>query len=136
VEQRVSLVTLGVADLARARAFYEALGWSSDSKPADGRLLPGRRHDRRPLGPEPAGDRQRRRGRRRLGRRDARLQRPVAAEVDGVLATAPAAGATIPGPEQTFWGGYSGIRSTWTPSVEVVTTHLTIERWVCLPRLR
>src|SRR5262249_58342456 len=27
VEQRVSLITLGVADLARARAFYEALGW-------------------------------------------------------------------------------------------------------------
>jgi uncharacterized glyoxalase superfamily protein PhnB len=27
VEQRLSLVTLGVADLARARAFYEALGW-------------------------------------------------------------------------------------------------------------
>ena len=28
MEQRISLVTLGVADLARARAFYEALGWS------------------------------------------------------------------------------------------------------------
>jgi len=28
VEQRVSLVTLGVADLARARRFYEALGWT------------------------------------------------------------------------------------------------------------
>lgn len=27
MEQRVSLVTLGVADLARARAFYGALGW-------------------------------------------------------------------------------------------------------------
>lgn len=26
-EQRVSLITLGVADLARARAFYAALGW-------------------------------------------------------------------------------------------------------------
>jgi hypothetical protein len=28
VEQRVSLITLGVADVARARRFYEALGWS------------------------------------------------------------------------------------------------------------
>jgi predicted lactoylglutathione lyase len=28
VEQSVSLVTLGVADYARAKAFYEALGWS------------------------------------------------------------------------------------------------------------
>ena len=27
MEQRISLVTLGVADLARARAFYERLGW-------------------------------------------------------------------------------------------------------------
>lgn len=27
MEQRISLVTLGVADLARARAFYEQLGW-------------------------------------------------------------------------------------------------------------
>jgi len=27
VEQRVSLITLGVVDLARARAFYERLGW-------------------------------------------------------------------------------------------------------------
>ena len=27
MEQRVSLVTLGVTDLVRARAFYEALGW-------------------------------------------------------------------------------------------------------------
>jgi predicted lactoylglutathione lyase len=27
VEQRISLVTLGVADVARARMFYEQLGW-------------------------------------------------------------------------------------------------------------
>jgi hypothetical protein len=27
VEQRISLVTLGVADLARSRRFYEAIGW-------------------------------------------------------------------------------------------------------------
>jgi predicted lactoylglutathione lyase len=27
MEPRVSLITLGVSDLARARAFYEALGW-------------------------------------------------------------------------------------------------------------
>ena len=27
MEQRISIVTLGVGDLARARAFYEALGW-------------------------------------------------------------------------------------------------------------
>jgi predicted lactoylglutathione lyase len=28
MEQRVSLITLGVGDLPRARAFYEALGWT------------------------------------------------------------------------------------------------------------
>src|SRR3954453_16117310 len=33
MEQRVSLITLGVADLARARRFYEALGWHSDTDP-------------------------------------------------------------------------------------------------------
>lgn len=27
MEQRISLITLGVADLSRARAFYESLGW-------------------------------------------------------------------------------------------------------------
>src|SRR4051794_18538372 len=27
MEQRITLVTLGVSDLARAKAFYEALGW-------------------------------------------------------------------------------------------------------------
>jgi catechol 2,3-dioxygenase-like lactoylglutathione lyase family enzyme len=36
VEQRLSLITLGVADLPRARAFYEALGWRSPTDPADG----------------------------------------------------------------------------------------------------
>ena len=29
VEQRISLVTLGVSDYPRAKAFYEALGWSA-----------------------------------------------------------------------------------------------------------
>ena len=33
VEQRISLVTLGVAELARARAFYEALGWRGAKQP-------------------------------------------------------------------------------------------------------
>ena len=35
MEQRVSLVTLGVADLARARAFYEGLGWTTRAEPED-----------------------------------------------------------------------------------------------------
>jgi catechol 2,3-dioxygenase-like lactoylglutathione lyase family enzyme len=35
MEQRISLVTLGVSDLARARAFYEALGWTGARQPDD-----------------------------------------------------------------------------------------------------
>jgi uncharacterized protein len=31
MDQRLSVLTLGVSDVARARAFYEALGWSSAS---------------------------------------------------------------------------------------------------------
>ena len=33
MEQRISLVTFGVSDLGRARAFYEALGWSGARQP-------------------------------------------------------------------------------------------------------
>jgi catechol 2,3-dioxygenase-like lactoylglutathione lyase family enzyme len=35
VEQRISLVTLGVTDLARARRFYETLGWGGAQQPDD-----------------------------------------------------------------------------------------------------
>jgi catechol 2,3-dioxygenase-like lactoylglutathione lyase family enzyme len=35
MEQRITLVTLGVADLPRARRFYEALGWSGAQQPDD-----------------------------------------------------------------------------------------------------
>lgn len=35
MEQRISLVTLGVEDLARARAFYEAMGWAGAHQPDD-----------------------------------------------------------------------------------------------------
>ncbi len=35
MEQRVSLITLGVVDIGRARDFYEALGWSGESPDGD-----------------------------------------------------------------------------------------------------
>ena len=35
MEPRITLITLGVADLVRARAFYEALGWETGAKPDD-----------------------------------------------------------------------------------------------------
>jgi predicted enzyme related to lactoylglutathione lyase len=35
MEQRISLITLGVSDLSRARRFYEALGWTGAQQPDD-----------------------------------------------------------------------------------------------------
>ena len=35
MEQRISLVTLGVSDLPRAKAFYQALGWANPQQPDD-----------------------------------------------------------------------------------------------------
>ncbi len=35
MKQRVSLITLGVVDLPRARGFYETLGWSRAAGPDD-----------------------------------------------------------------------------------------------------
>ena len=35
MEQRVSLITLGVRNLQRARTFYESMGWVSGSSPSD-----------------------------------------------------------------------------------------------------
>lgn len=36
MEQRVSLITLGVADLERSREFYERLGWRRAMAKAEG----------------------------------------------------------------------------------------------------
>src|SRR2546430_16917505 len=35
MKQRVNLITLGARDLARARGFYEALGWKTGAEPGD-----------------------------------------------------------------------------------------------------
>ena len=35
MEQRISLITLGVSDLGRARRFYESLGWAGARQPDD-----------------------------------------------------------------------------------------------------
>ncbi|MEX2210470.1 MAG: hypothetical protein WD689_01720 [Gaiellaceae bacterium] len=36
MEQRLSLITLGVLDLPRSRRFYEALSWTTGAEPDDG----------------------------------------------------------------------------------------------------
>jgi hypothetical protein len=111
MEQRVSLITLGVADLARARAFYEALGWTTGAEPEDDVVffqaggmivaLWGRDQLAEDTVVSDSG-----------GWGGITLAHNVRSptEVDVVLAEAEAAGATIPrlGAE-TFWGGYSGV---------------------------
>jgi len=111
VEQRVSLITLGVADLTRARGFYERLGWTTNAAPEDdiaffqaGALIValwGRNELAADSGVRNEG-----------GWGGVTLAYNVAspAEVDATIAEAEAAGATIPrrGAE-TFWGGYSGV---------------------------
>jgi uncharacterized protein len=110
VEQRVSLVTLGVADLAASRRFYEALGWSSASGPDGGVVffqagsmvlgLWSREELAKDSGTKDAG-----------GWGGITLAHNVRspAEVDEVIAEARSAGATITREgAPTFWGGYSG----------------------------
>ena len=111
MEQRLSLMTLGVADPSRARAFYEGLGWRSDSDPAQdvvffqvGPMVVAL-WDRAKLaedsGVEDTG-----------GWGGVTLAYNVRSpeEVDAVMEEARAAGASIPREAgETFWGGYSGI---------------------------
>jgi uncharacterized protein len=111
VEQRVSLITLGVRDLARARAFYEALGWATRAAPADdvvffqsGGLVVALWDRARLAEDSGVAD-----GGGYGGITLAHNVRSPA-EVDAVLAEAAAAGATIArAGAETFWGGYSGV---------------------------
>jgi catechol 2,3-dioxygenase-like lactoylglutathione lyase family enzyme len=111
MEQRVSLITLGVADVHRARAFYEDLGWKSNAEPGDdvvffqaGGLvvaLWGRAQLAEDSGVEDGGG---------WGGVTLAYNVRSPAEVDEVLAAARAAGATINREgAATFWGGYSGV---------------------------
>jgi catechol 2,3-dioxygenase-like lactoylglutathione lyase family enzyme len=111
MEQRVSVITLGVRDLPRARRFYEDLGWRTRARPDDdvvffqaGGLIVAL-WDREKL----AADSEAADGGGWGGITLAHNVRSPA-EVDTVIEQARAAGATIPrAPGETFWGGYSGI---------------------------
>jgi catechol 2,3-dioxygenase-like lactoylglutathione lyase family enzyme len=111
VEQRLSLVTLGVRDLARARRFYEALGWTSGAAPADDVVffqagcmivaLWGRDQLAEDTVAQDGGG---------WGGITLAYNARSPAQVDSVLAEADAAGGTIARPgAETFWGGYSGV---------------------------
>ena len=111
VEQRLSLVTLGVRDLARARAFYEALGWTTGAAPADDVVffqaggmivaLWGRGQLEEDSGVEDSGG---------WGGVTLAYNTRSPAEVDEVIDEARAAGGRIARePAETFWGGYSAV---------------------------
>jgi predicted lactoylglutathione lyase len=111
VKQRIGVITLGVRDLANARAFYEALGWKTGAAPGDdvvffqagGTVFA--LWDRALLAEDSAvtdGG----------GWGGVTLAHNVGSreEVDAVIEEARAAGAKIGRePGETFWGGYTGI---------------------------
>src|SRR5215213_6643731 len=111
MEQRVSLVTLGVSDLARARAFYEGLGWTTRAKPDDdvaffqagGMVVAlwSRERLAEDSGVADSGG---------WGGVTLAYNTRSPEEVDAVIAEAERAGAQIPRHgAKTFWGGYSGV---------------------------
>lgn len=111
MEQRVSLITLGVSDLARARSFYEALGWSTGAADTDdvvffqaGGMIVALWDRARLAGDSAVAD--------GGGWGGVTLAYNVRSpeQVDAVMAEAAAAGATIGrAGAPTFWGGYSGV---------------------------
>jgi predicted lactoylglutathione lyase len=111
MEQRVSLITLGVADLAASTAFYERLGWKRSMPGAEGvvffqaggmglALYPfANLAADAGLKPESAGS----------AAMALAYNARSRVETDAVLAEAGAAGASVVKPaEDTFWGGYAG----------------------------
>ena len=131
MEQRVSIITLGVADLDRSRKFYENLGWRRSMTKTEGvvffqaggavlALYP--RADLAKdanLAPDGQG----------FGGVTLAYNTRTHDEVDAVLREAGAAGAKILKPAQeAFWGGYSGYFSdldgfawevAWNPSFTI-----------------
>ena len=111
MEQRLSLITLGVTDLARARAFYEGLGWTTRAKPEDdvvffqaGGMIVAL-WDRASLAEDSSVE-----DRGGWGGVTLAYNTRSPQEVDEVIEEARSAGATIGRePGETFWGGYSGI---------------------------
>ena len=113
MDKRVSLITLGVVDVSRAQAFYEALGWKLDGGvddetdhvaffQANGIIVA--LWDRTKLaedsGVEDFGG---------WGGVTLAYNVQSPGEVDAVIEEARTAGATIAREgAETFWGGYSG----------------------------
>jgi hypothetical protein len=108
--QRVTLITLGVADLARAKAFYSALGWTPTSDQDDVVFY---QINGMVLGFFGLGSLAKDQGRpdAQLGTGAMTLAQNFnsEAEVDAAYALALEAGAeALKAPAKVFWGGYSG----------------------------
>ena len=111
MDQRVSLITLGVRDLARARAFYQSLGWHTGAGPDDDVVFfqaPGMivaLWDRARLAEDSAVE-----DAPGWGGVTLAYNTRTPGDVDAVIEEARAAGAVIGRePGTTFWGGYSGV---------------------------
>lgn len=115
MEQRLSIVTLGVTDLAASTAFYERLGWERSDASAEtitffqcgGMAVGLYPRDKlaedigRPEADAPMAD--------SLGRVTLAYNARSKDDVDAVLAEAEGAGAEIvKRAQEVFWGGYSG----------------------------
>ncbi|MDZ4093566.1 MAG: VOC family protein [Paracoccaceae bacterium] len=108
--QRVTLITLGVADLTRARSFYEALGWRPAVAPEGAAFyqmhgavlaLFGRA--------DLAADQGRPNAVLGTGAMTLAQNFATEGEVDAAFSAALAAGGTaLKPPKKVFWGGYSG----------------------------
>ena len=111
MRQRVTVITLGVSDLARARRFYEALGWRTGAAPGDdvvffqaGEMVLAL-WDRGRLAADSCVE-----DTPGWGGVTLALNLGSPGEVDEVAEQARAAGATIGRePAATFWGGYSAV---------------------------
>jgi len=110
MEQRVSLITLGVSDVRRSRSFYEQLGWRGDELEetvffqAGGQAVVLWGRDK--LAADAGIDDD---GRSTFG--GIALAHNVASreEVDRVVGAAAIAGAEVTkAPSETFYGGYAG----------------------------
>ncbi|MCD6015098.1 MAG: hypothetical protein K0R88_1182 [Solirubrobacterales bacterium] len=111
MKQRVTLITLGVRDLARARRFYEALGWETGAAADDdvvffeaGDMIVAL-WDRARLAEDSCVE-----DAPGWGGITLALNVGSPEEVDAVTSEARAAGAEVGRePAKTFWGGYSSV---------------------------
>jgi hypothetical protein len=109
--QRITLITLGVADLAAARAFYARLGWAEHGESQPGIAFFQLHGQALALFGRAALAADQGRPDAMLGTGAVTLAQNFAttADVDAAFAAALTAGATaLKAPEAVFWGGYSG----------------------------